>query len=160
MHLCLLHFSLIVFIRCHWPWTNHRQEKLSSFFPDYTHWTCVQRASFAIHPAFWMERWDWSRLWCITILLTGKLCLLLLLLFFVCLLLLLGFLSEGSATVLNFVNKVAVIFRLCIFFPNKTVLDPLDILTSTIMLVSIKLTMESEREEKSLHRSRLSVRRR
>ena len=31
-------------------------------------------------------------------------------------LLLLAFLSEGSATVLNFVNKVAVIFRLCFFF--------------------------------------------
>ena len=75
-------------------------------------------------------------------------------------LLLLGFLSEGSATVLNFVNMVAVIFRLCIFFPNKTVIDPLDILTSTIMLVSIKLTMESEREGKSLYRSHLSVRRR
>lgn len=75
-------------------------------------------------------------------------------------LLLLGFLSEVSAAVLNFVNKVAVIFRLCIFFPNKTVIDPLDILTSTIMLVSIKLTMESEREGKSLYRSRLSVRRR
>ena len=75
-------------------------------------------------------------------------------------LLLLGFLSEGSATVLNFVNKVAVIFRPCIFFPYKTVIDPLDILTSTIMLVSIKLTMESEREGKSLYRSRVSMRRR
>jgi len=73
-------------------------------------------------------------------------------------LLLLGFLSEGNAAVLKFVNKVAIIFRLCIFFPNKTVIDPLDILT--IMLVSIKLTMESEREGKSLYRSRLSVRRR